>query len=224
MSEASPSSPCRVLIVDDHPVVRLGVTLSLEAAAEEFVLCGEAATPGEALDLVERLRPDAAVVDLHLGGRDGFDLIDDLTALHPPLRIVVYTAMEERLYVRRALRAGARGYLMKGCDPALLVPALRTVVSGGLAVSEAAWKDAAPGAEEPASIDALSNRELQVFRLIGLGGAPAAIAEKMGLSVKTVGSYRERIKSKLRLADGIDLDQAAYEFVRRSKEIIPPAR
>jgi len=218
--------PCRVLIVDDHPVVRIGVANALEAA-EGFALCGEAATPAEAQEAVERLRPDAAVVDLVLGGRDAFDMIEDLATLHPPLRIVIYTGLEERLYVRRALRAGAHGYVMKGMAPSHLPTVLRTILAGGLAVSDASWREAAPGAagtEGAAPIDALSNRELQVFRMIGHGTGPTAIGEKLGLSVKTVESYRERIKSKLGLAGGAGLDQAAYEYLRANKEIIPPAR
>lgn len=215
--------PCRVAIVDDHPLIRLGMTVTL-GAADGFVLCGEAATAEEARALAETARPDAIVLDLGLGGRDGIDLIDDLQVIAPETALLAYTGLPEAHYARRAIQAGARGYLPKRARPEEVVAALRAIRRGELAVSDAVRCDLASPAPRPAEEGAapallLSNRELQVLRLAGEGRPTAGIATELGLSTKTVGAYRERIKSKLGLADALALEEAARAFIR--DEIAP---
>jgi len=214
------SAVSRILIVDDHPVLRMGLVASLRADPT-LTVCGEAATPEEALAQVELLEPDAAVVDLSMGGRDGYELIEDLIALRPALRILVYTSMEARLHLRRALRAGAWGYLMKGASLEQLLGALHGVLGGSVAVNEEALRTAPPLEEERSPVSGLSDREFRIFRMIGAGLKPADIAEELKISPRTVNAYRERIKAKMRFADGSALDRAAFDFVRAYGEVLP---
>ncbi len=210
-------APCRVVIVDDHPLIRVGLTLTL-GQADDFAVCGEAETAKTACALAEELRPDAMVLDLGLGGRDGTDLIEDLRIIVPDTALLAYTGMPEAHYAMRTILAGARGYLPKRARPEEVVEALRTIGRGGLAVSDAVRHELAAPAARPAddapSAALLSNRELQVFRFLGEGRTSAEIAAGFGLSIKTVGAYRERIKGKLRLADAAGLEAAARAFVR----------
>ena len=208
----------RVLLVDDHPVVRIGVQATLRGVPGiEVEVCGEAATPDEALEAVRQLQPDAAIVDLNLIGRDDYTLIENLIALRPALRILVYSAMEERLHARRVLQAGAHGYLMKGASPERFAAVIRSVLEGHLAFDEAAVQEAVRTPVEETPVSKLSERELTIFRHIGLGKKAKAIADDLGMSPRTLNSYRERIKAKLSLHTGAALNLAAFEFVR-SKE------
>ena len=213
------SAPCRVLIVDDHPVLRMGLSVTLEHA-EGFMVCGEAETPAAAREAVERLLPDAAVVDLSLGGRDGIDLIEDLMVIHPPMLLLVYSRMDELLYAKRALRAGARGYLTKKGTSAEVAEALRKMVQGERVVGEQVLRQEGL-ADGTGMTDTLSDRELQIFRLLGGGLGSAEIAAQLQLSVKTVGTYRERLKLKLALPSGGSLERAAYEFALAQADVLP---
>jgi len=219
------SSPRRVLIVDDHPVVRIGLATTLQRSSE-FVVCAEAESAEQAREIVERERPDAAILDFCLGGRDGTELVEDLIAIDPLIRILSYTHMSERLHAKRVLRAGAWGYLMKKASPVDVVEALKTIFKGHLAISDAVRQqivapDSAPIGGENRTLEVLSSRELQVFRLLGDGLDSAAVAADLGLNIKTVGTYRERLKIKLRLSSAADLERAAREFVRTG-DFIPP--
>ncbi len=213
------ASPCRVLIVDDHPVLRVGLSVTLEHAGG-FVVCGEAETPEAAREAAERLQPDAAVVDLSLGGRDGIDLIEDLTVIHPPMLLLVYSRMDEMLYAKRALRAGARGYLTKKGTSAEVAEALGKILRGERVVGERVLRQSGAG-DGAGVLDALSDRELQVFRLLGGGLGSAEIAARLNLSVKTVSTYRERLKLKLSLSSGGSLERAAYEFALTHADVLP---
>lgn len=207
-----------VLLVDDHPAVRLGLLLTL-ADSPTFTVCGEASGVSEARALTEQHQPVAIVLDLLLGGRDGIELIEDLLTLAPAARILVYSSMDEKLYARRALRAGAKGYLMKTEPPAAVVDALGALLQGGFVVSPAVQQSVLAQAAgqrhgSPSLLQLLSDRELQVLRLIGAGRRQAEIAADLNLSVKTVSTYRERLKDKLGCATGGELDTQAHEFAR----------
>jgi DNA-binding NarL/FixJ family response regulator len=199
-----------VLLVDDHPVMRAGLALMIEQA-QELSFCGEAGTPAEALDLAEKLTPDLVVLDLMLGGRDGVPLIGDLLAAHPAARILVYSSLDETVHARRALRAGAAGYLMKSENLDAVRAALLTIAAGKRAMSEAMrdmLAEESLGGPQPVE-DRLSDRESQVLRLVAEGFTLGEIAKELNLSVKTIGGYRERLKIKV----GVD---TARELAKRA--------
>ncbi len=210
-----------VLLVDDHPIVRMGLGMALQGS-REFRICGEAEDAASARRQAEALKPDLAVLDLHMDGQDSLDLIRDMTALHLECRILVYTAQDETLYARRAFRAGARGYLMKAAGVEAVAEALRTLARGESYVSPALQRlfveesvtGQRPRLPGELSQDALSDRELQVLQLIGSGWNSARIARKLNLSIKTVGTYRERLKDKLGLENGGKLQAYAERFVQ----------
>jgi DNA-binding NarL/FixJ family response regulator len=206
----------RVLLVDDHPVVRMGLRLVLES---KFTVCGEAATVAEGRQLAEQLRPDFVVLDLLLGGRDGMELVSDILAAHPAAYILIYSSQDELIYARRALQAGARGFVSKTASLPNVFAALETLARGELHVSAAVQRalvqDAARGnVAQGNPLDTLSNRELQVFRLLGSGHGTDAVAGELRLSSKTVGTYRERLKDKLRLGNARELERTAEGYVR----------
>ncbi len=211
-------SPHRILIVDDHPVVRIGLTSTLQRTSE-FLICGEAESPETAREIVEREKPDGVILDFCLGGRDGTDLIEDLLAIHPEARILSYTHMAERLHAKRVLQAGAWGYLVKKANPIEVIDALKTIFKGQLAISDAVRQqillpDPVPASSEDQALEDLSSRELQVFRLLGKGLGTSEVAAELGLNIKTVGTYRERLKTKLRLGSASELEKAARDFIR----------
>jgi DNA-binding NarL/FixJ family response regulator len=208
----------KVLIVDDHSIVRFGLVQVLEADAR-FAVCGEAASVTEAKQQMELCRPDLAIVDLVLGGRDDLGLLPELQALCPAVRILVYSAQPEMVYAPRAFQAGARGYLMKDAGIEKVPEALAAVQRGERyasdAVQRAMFQDAASGRPPPsAEVEALSDRELQVLRLIGTGLGSAEIAAALSLSIKTVGTYRERLKVKLGAENALQLERRAADFIR----------
>lgn len=215
-------APLSILVVDDHPVVGAGLRLLFEGGGR-YTVVGEAANAVVACRLVQELKPDLVVLDLVLGGRDGLELIEDLLEREPRLRILVYSSQDELQYARRALRAGARGYVSKATGLEKVEEALDVLVAGEIAVSEAVqralvrdYADAARGLR-PAPLDQLSDRELQVFRLLGTGLGSAAIAEELRLSLKTVSTYRERLKDKLSLQTARELERSAEQFVRTGR-------
>jgi DNA-binding NarL/FixJ family response regulator len=203
-----------ILIVDDHPLVRHGLA-SLIGPQADLAVCGEAATPAEALAAVERLRPDLAIVDLTLGDADGLDLVKTIAARHRNVSVLVCSMHKESAYAERALRAGARGYVMKQEPDEVLLGAVRRVLSGQVHVGEHVASKmllklvnpAAAGAEP--TVERLSDREFEVFRLIGRGTGPTDIARQLGVSVKTIETHRESIKRKLNLPTAHDLLRAA---------------
>jgi DNA-binding NarL/FixJ family response regulator len=214
MSDSGKSS---VLLVDDHPVMRLGLRLALQSSPR-FAVAGEASDAVGAREAVERLRPDLVVFDLVLGGRDGLELLEDLCAVHPGGRVLVYSSQSEKMFALRAVEAGARGYLMKSAGPPEVVAALEQIATGEIVVSPAiqqlllARTASRPAADTP--LGALSARELQILRLIAAGQSPAEIAAELRLSVKTIGTYRERLKDKLGCESARELDRRAEEFLR----------
>jgi DNA-binding NarL/FixJ family response regulator len=212
----APARP--VLLVDDHPVMRMGLRMLLEPEPG-FAVCGEAADGATARRLAETLRPDFVVLDLLLGGRDGLELVSDIAAAHPGAQILVYSGQSELRYARRVLQAGARGYVCKTAGLPEVLTALEALARGELYVSAAVQRalveDLARGTAAAGNpLDRLSNRELQVFRLLGAGLDTAAVAGELHLSAKTVGTYRERLKEKLGFANARELERCAEEYVR----------
>jgi DNA-binding NarL/FixJ family response regulator len=203
----------RVLVVDDHPVVRHGITLVINAEADLNV-CGEAENEQTARRLLRELQPDAMVVDLSLGaGGDGFNIVRDVHAHFPDVCILVLSMHDETVYADRLFAAGASGYIMKQAAAEQLVTALRSVLRGDRFISENLRRHLAErgdGGGEQA--ERLSPRELQVISLIGTGLGTREIAERLSLSVKTVETHRLAIKRKLSLDTNAQLVQYAIQW------------
>jgi DNA-binding NarL/FixJ family response regulator len=209
----------RVLIVDDHPAVREAL-VSRIGLQRDLEVCGEAADMGEALRLVAETRPHLAVVDLKLKTSNGIDLIKRISDCYDHVRILVWSAHSEALYAERALRAGARGYVNKDQATDRIIEAIRRVLEGKVYLSEgmtdAILQRCVGGARDGVTrspLDVLADRELEVFRLIGEGVKTAEIAERLHLSVKTVETYRDRIRQKLDLSEGTRLTHYATQWV-----------
>ena len=212
MPDLTSPSPKTILLVDDHPIVSLGLK-SLVEESEDFVVQHVVTCNQEAVDWCGKETPDLIVLDLHLPGRNGLDVIPLLRQECSKTRIVVYSSMPEELYAARCIKAGACAYVHKESGPSQLIKALYGVLDGKIVVSESVQQDMlrqhsghhASGDD----LSVLSNQELHVFRLIGSGLRSSDIATKLGISPKTVGSHRERIKNKLTLHSGKELDQLA---------------
>lgn len=211
-----------ILLVDDHPLMRKGLAMTLEAEADLTVMA-QVESAEEAIDAVNAQVPDIAIVDISLPGMSGLELIKHLLALHPELPILVVSRHDETLYAERAIRAGARGYIMKLEAGDVIVKAVRRVLKGGIYVSDEINERLLMGmmsgrqsvAESP--LEVLSDRELEVFELTGRGLGTREIAERLHLSVKTVESYRARIKAKLNLNTATELVQHAVQWVESEK-------
>jgi len=209
----------RILIVDDHPAVREALASRI-GRQPDLEVCGEAADMSEALRLVADSQPDMAVVDISLKTGSGIDLIKRIKDRNGRVRMLVWSMHSESLYAERALRAGALGYINKDQATDKIVEAIRRVLDGKVYLSDAMAEKmlhrAVGGASEQVTrspLDLLADRELEVFRLIGQGVKTAEIAERMHLSVKTVETYRDRIRQKLDLSDGTELAHYATQWV-----------
>lgn len=212
MEQTIPTDPRRVLIVDDHPVVRQGIRLMIEAEPD-LTICGEAQTEQQARKLVRELKPDALVVDLSLTEGDGFNVVRDVHAHFPGIRILVLSMHDEAIYAERLLAEGASGYIMKQAATDQLITALRTVLRGERFVSESLKRSLeARRAADGAPSSRLSARELQVISLIGRGLGTREIADNLSLSVKTVETHRLTIKRKLALDTNAQLVQYAIKW------------
>jgi DNA-binding NarL/FixJ family response regulator len=200
----------RVLIVDDHPIVRDGFS-NLVKRQRDLARCGEAATVAETFAAVETLQPDLVLLDLWIGGGDGLDLIKSLKARFPQLRILVISFSDEAVYAARALRAGARGYVMKSQSSKEILTAIRTVLTGELYVSPAVANSMLSSSvgqsrsKADKTAEVLTDRELQILQLLGSGQSTRKIAELLSLSFKTIEAHRDNIKRKLGLQDAVEL-------------------
>jgi len=209
----------QVLLVDDHPVVRDGLTTIINQE-RDLNVCGEADDAHEALKAVTELKPDVVIVDIFLKSSDGIELTKSIKARHPRLSVIVLSVHDESLYAERALLAGAQAYLMKDAASENIVKAIRTVLSGEIYVSNTISKKflhkiAGDKADTTkTTIENLSDREFEVFRLIGEGHKPSQIAKKLHLSVKTIETYRGRLKEKLNLNSAIELLQYAIKWAK----------
>ena len=220
-SEVNASAPAaqsaRILIVDDHPVVRRGLA-ELIADEPDMEVFGEAATGAEALKCLDDLQPDVVIVDISLKDSHGIELIKQIKARDDQVKMLVWSMHDESLYAERALRAGAMGYLNKEEPIDRVIEAIRQVLRGHVHLSskmvEKLLHRAVSGSEphERSNIETLSDRELEVFELIGQGLTTREIAKKLHLSIKTIETYRENVKSKLDLKTGGELTRHAVQW------------
>lgn len=199
-----------VLIVDDHPIVLYGLRFALEQQTR-FAVCGEAGHAESARVMARDLRPDYIILDLVLGGRDGLELVRDLAGMLPASRILIYSSQRETPYARRSIDAGARGYVSKSEGLEVVVKALDVIAGGEIFIGEGLRRQllddfvATGNADGGQAGTVLSERELQVLRLIGDGRTLSQIAIELGISTKTVGTYRDRLKTKLGIDNVHDL-------------------
>jgi DNA-binding NarL/FixJ family response regulator len=211
------SQKIKVLLVDDHPLVREGL-VNLISQQADLQICGEASSEPQALELIRTVQPHVAIVDISLESGSGIELIKSIKALFPAVMVLVLSMHDESLYAERALRAGARGYVMKREAAKKVIEAIRCVLAGQLYVSD---KIAALMAEKfvegrqattASPIEQLSNRELEVFQLLGLGHNTRQIADHLHVGFKTVQAYCARIKQKLKLANATELLREAIRW------------
>ena len=205
----TPRTPARLLIVDDHPIVRLGIRQMVSTDAD-LSIRAEADSAATALQWVKESEVDLAIVDLSLKDGGGLQLIKMLREAAPSLQVLVLSMHDESLFAERALKAGARGYIMKQEAVISLVSAVHQVLSGRIYLSERMSQQLleriGPGVQtQETGLSLLTDRELEVFELIGRGISTSLIAEQMGVSVKTVETHRSNIKTKLNLKDGFEL-------------------
>ena len=212
------SSRKRLLLVDDHPMMRAGLA-QLINKQPDLEVCGEAGNPAEALREIPRCQPDLLVTDITMPGRSGVEFIKDVLVLHAALPILVVSMHDELIYAERVLRAGARGYVMKEAGAEKLLAAIRHVLNGQVSVSErmsSSLLDSLTGRRPRGSnspIEKLSDREFEVFQLIGLGRSTRDIANHLHLSPKTVDVHRGHIKQKLELKDATALIRHAVRWM-----------
>jgi len=208
----------RILIVDDHPLMREGVTQWLKRASD-LELCGESESAADVLLLVEKLKPDLVLMDISLEGRSGLELIKDLGVFRPELPVLVLTMHEESLYAWRALRAGARGYIVKRVGGMRVLEAIREVLRGRIAISpemstqlleEYSGQQARSGRN---TLPNLTDREFEVFQLIAVAKNNREIAEQLHLSRKTVETHRLNLMRKLKLETPVQLMRFAFQYV-----------
>lgn len=219
-NKSAPKS--RILLVDDHRSVLRGYQLMLDAEPD-LTVCAIATSAAEAITVVERALPDLVVTDLTLPGRGGLDLVKDLLALQPGLRILVCSMHDEMLYAERALRAGAKGYVMKDADGPTFLAAIRRVLGGQTYMSEKlaarvldSFASARPrGSSSP--LEKLSDREFEVFRLFGEGKTAKEIAGQLNLSPKTVSVHRDHIKEKLKFFTSAEMIRQAVRYVETNE-------
>jgi DNA-binding NarL/FixJ family response regulator len=221
-----PPATIRVFVLDEQPLLRYGICAYLNSQLDMSV-CGEASSIPEARSKIAECHPQLLVTTLGLGAGDSLKLIRTLRAENPMLRVLVYSAFDETIFAQRAMRAGANGYVMKQAPREELAAAIRDIVKGGIYVSHEAALSAfrqslqlrpknqhwpRPGH----SLENLSDREMQIFQLLGSGLGPRKIAELLNLSVKTVDSHRENIKHKLHVSSSAELSAYAVEWVEQS--------
>jgi DNA-binding NarL/FixJ family response regulator len=207
----------RIFIVDDHPIVRHGMKVLIDQEPD-LATCGEAEDGRKALADIRSIRPDLLIIDISLAGMDGLELVKHVHSFEPTIPVLIVSMHDETLYAERALRAGARGYVMKQEPTERILLAIRRVLAGETYVSDKMasimlneFLGGASAVRSP--LERLSDRELEVFRLIGKGLGTRQIAEKLHLSIKTIESYRAHIKEKLRLKDGAQLVQQAVHWL-----------
>lgn len=220
--EAMVNGKTPILIVDDHPVVRQGLALVINNEPDMRV-CGDSADGTPVLGMIAKLKPKALILDLSLRDMNGFDLLKDIHRQYPRLPVLVLSMHEEAIYAERALRAGAMGYINKEEMLEKVVLALRQILKEEVYASESVKtrvirRMASPVPDSGSPTDRLSNREIEVFRLIGMGYSTRAIAEKWNRSVKTVETYRANIKRKLELVSSADLVREAVRWLEDVKQ------
>ncbi len=221
-STAPAATKKRILVVDDHPIVRQGLALLINREPD-LLVCGEAEDAMGAMHVLASSKPDVLIVDLSLNGPDGIDLLKNIRVAHPTLPVLILSMHDELIYAERALRAGANGYIMKQVATEKVLVAVRRILTGEIYVSDRIANRmlkhyiTGAGTLRNSSIADLSDRELEVFRLIGEGHGTRQIAEALHLSVKTVESYQAHIKEKLSLRSARELMQHAIRWAMNEK-------
>jgi DNA-binding NarL/FixJ family response regulator len=214
----SPLGKTRVFVVDDHPIVRQGLS-QLINREPDLMVCGEAEDARTALDRVGPSKADILIVDVSLEGPDGIELLKTIRGRDAKLPVLMLSMHDESLYAERALRAGANGYIMKQEATDRVLIAIRQILSGEVYVSDRMAQKlvhqfiGGSGAGKRTAMEQLTDRELEVFRLIGQGHGTRQIAQELHLSVKTVESYYAHIKEKLSLKNARELVQHAVQWV-----------
>jgi DNA-binding NarL/FixJ family response regulator len=212
----------RVFLVEDHPVTQQGFSMLLNLEAD-LMVCGRAARADRALKEIESSKPDLVIVDIALPGIDGLTLVKDIATFHPQLPTLVLSTLDEAIYAERALRAGAKGYIMKQEPVELLLLSIRQVLAGDVYLSEAMrshlFQNSLSSSANKGllSVDRLSDRELEVFRLIGEGVGTKQIAKQLCLSISTVESHRTHIKEKIGAKRAPDLVRRAVEWLNNQR-------
>jgi DNA-binding NarL/FixJ family response regulator len=207
----------RVFIVDDHPLVREGLT-NLMNGQNDLIVCGEAKDSAEAIHGIAKGRPDVAVIDISLTNESGLELVKHLAKQFPQVAVVVLSMHDETLYAERALRAGARGYVMKHETSKNVLASIRRVLAGGVYVSDRIVNRMAlrlTSSRRPvltSPVERLSDRELEIFQLLGQGRSPSEIAGDLNLSLKTVQAYCARAKEKFGVTSLTELLRAAIQW------------
>ena len=193
----------RIFIVDDHPMVRTGLSLFL-STIEDITVCGQADDANKAIASINECRPDIVIIDIGLKGISGIDLIRAVKSRYNNIEVLVFTLYDDQDYVERAIRAGAMGYVLKSDDENHLVDAIKSIIDKkayltsslrDMMIEHMLWR----GTDNNDPINNLTNRELEVYRLIGRGFNTRQIAHELNLTISTIGTYRERIKTKLRI-------------------------
>jgi len=214
----------RVLIVDDHPIFRMGMA-ELINQEEEFEVCAVAEDISSARKAMGEHQPEMAVIDISLGGDNGLDLVKEIASSNTTLPMLVLSMHDESVWAERAIRAGARGYIMKKEASESIISAMRDILAGKIKVSAAVTSQlldkfhVKPDCQGAETVDILTDRELEVFRLIGSGMSTREIAQQMNLGVKTIGTYRDRIKQKLHIKSAAELTRKAVLWTE--KECFP---
>jgi|SRR6056297_3504957 len=217
----------KIVIIDDHPIVRQGLT-ELINQEEDLIVCGQADDAHQAMSVIAETKPHIAIVDISLKETSGLELIKDINVRFPDVLVLTLSMHDESLYAERSLRAGAKGYVMKQEATDTVVKAIRKILSGQVYVSDnmaarMVRKVVGGGRVEvgASAIERLSDRELEVFLLIGQGYGTRQIAEKLYLSIKTIETYRAHLKEKLNLESASELLQYAIQWVNsHEKELI----
>jgi len=208
----------KILIVDDHPLVRQGL-IGLLSTQSDFEVCGEASGIADARFQADSQKPDVAIIDLTLEDGSGIELIKYLNETHPEMKLLVLTMHDELVFAERALRAGAMGYVNKQEVSRTIVKAIREILEGKLYLSRRATERmvqlavGSKGQQGQSPIERLTDRELEIFQMIGQGLTTRQIATKLGLSPKTVDAHRERIKQRLELKNVTELTKHAVQWV-----------
>ncbi len=209
----------KIMLVDDHPIVRQGIRQIIERD-KEFTVISEASTANEAVKLLSEEKPDMAIIDITLSGSvSGIDLVKSIKDRYPEILTLVLSMHDETIFAERAIRSGARGYLMKEVAPKNIIDAMNKIFEGGIYLSERTSEKLIDklvhGSAEglTSSIEQLSDREFEVFQLMGNGFSTKEIAEKLSLSIFTVESHKRNIKEKLKLKDSAEVLKHAIQWV-----------
>lgn len=210
-----------IMVIDDHPIIHDGLDI-LFAKDSNFKIMGHAYSATEAMQLLQKKLPDIVIIDLSMGDLDGTYLVQRIHSKYPKLKMLVYTMSEEMLFAERTASTGASGYVMKTSPPNTLKLAIRTIMDGGLYFSpdikariERKLNGRNPGSHS--IIETLSNREMDIFKLLGEGFDSHVISEKLNISRNTVDTHRINIKNKLDLPSGKALERLAFEVIQQGK-------